>query len=176
MARQPPLQFFPDPVIRPLRQIFIRSALEIKARDLWTTHTVESETALMVAVDQFFGRRRCLRQNAEPCERKIPLIDRQRVFNARATHPVKSVATRNKIALNFRRFAMIVKSYLRGGGIKVMNSDTFAFKESLPSGFQPRRDKVFHHFLLGVDRDPVPRECFEIDTMPSPSEANFHAV
>ena len=71
---------------------------------------------------------------------------------------------------------MVVKSYLRGCGIEVVNGDALSFKENFSVGTETCRDQIFHNFLLGVDRDTVPRQGFEIDAMPLLSETNFHAI
>jgi hypothetical protein len=89
---------------------------------------------------------------------------------------VKTVAACNEIAKDLRRFAIVAKSNLRCFGIEVVNSDTFSLKENLAFYSESRCDKVFHNFLLGIDRDTAPRQGIEIDAMPLPSETNLNAV
>src|SRR5579863_4812996 len=71
---------------------------------------------------------------------------------------------------------MVEKSYLRCCGIEVVNGHTLSLKENLALCSQPRRDQVFHNFLLGIDCDAAARQGFEIDAMPLLSETNFHAI
>src|SRR6202041_925949 len=115
-------------------------------------------------------------QNAEPGERKNPFIDNQGIFYARATDSVKTVAARDEITKHLRRLAVVVKSYLRCCGIEFVNGDTLSFKENFSVCSKTCRDEIFHNFLLGVDRDAVPRQCFEVDAMPLLSETDFHAI
>src|SRR6266542_773427 len=55
LTRQANLQLLPDSFIRPVRDIFIRRALQIQSCDLRRTHAVQSKPAMVVAVDQFLG-------------------------------------------------------------------------------------------------------------------------
>ncbi len=71
---------------------------------------------------------------------------------------------------------MVVKPDLRRIAIEVVNRDTFRFEENLSLCSEPCRNEVFHNFLLRIDRDPAPRQGFEIDAMSLPSETNFNAI
>ena len=57
-----------------------------------------------------------------------------------------------------------------------MNAYILSLEENLASGFESRRDEVFHNFLLRVDRDRAAGQFLEIDAMTASIEANFHAV
>jgi hypothetical protein len=89
---------------------------------------------------------------------------------------VKAIAACDEVAKDLRRFATVVKSYLRGCGIEVVNRNILSFKENLALGCEPRRYEVLHDLLLRIDRDTAPRQGFEIYAMPLFPEANFHTI
>ena len=68
------LQFVPDAVVGPEREIFVGRALQIEAADLRRTHGEKSEAAVVVCVDEFVGRRRGLGEDAEPAERVVAFV------------------------------------------------------------------------------------------------------
>src|ERR1700684_2686827 len=104
------MQFLPDSVVGPLIQILIRLALKIESADLRRPHTEQRETAIVVGVDQFFRRRRRLRQNAQPAKRIYALKRSDSpVRNRRPANSMGTVASRNEIASELLRFAILAK-------------------------------------------------------------------
>lgn len=62
-------QLVPDPLIGPEAELLIRRALQIEPRDRRRANAEERESALVVRVDQFFGRGRRFGQDSQPGER-----------------------------------------------------------------------------------------------------------
>ena len=72
---QASVKFIPDSIVGPLRNVFIRRALQIQSRDSVGAHAEQRETPLVQAVDEFRRRRGGVGQNAEPAEGIDALVD-----------------------------------------------------------------------------------------------------
>src|SRR6202034_4408692 len=93
-ATQASLQFTPDAVIAPLRDILIRGALQIEPRDAWGTHAVQRKTARVVHIDQLLPRRRRLSQDAQPGEGVRAVVDAQcALWEYAAANTVEPITT-----------------------------------------------------------------------------------
>jgi len=94
------LQFFPDAVVGPEREVFLRCALQVEAADFRRTHGEEREAAVMVNVDKFFRSRRRLRQDAEPTEGIVAIVDGEdAVGYSGAGDSVETVAAGDEVAV-----------------------------------------------------------------------------
>src|SRR5919112_6866842 len=62
------LEFFPDPLLRPMVNGVVRITLEIHSLDLWCLGADQSKPALMMGVDEFIRRRTRLGEDAEPAK------------------------------------------------------------------------------------------------------------
>lgn len=69
------LEFFPDAGIRPLREVFTGTALEVKAAKGRGAHAEEGEAAVVIDVNEFLGSGRCIGENAKPGERVVLFVD-----------------------------------------------------------------------------------------------------
>jgi hypothetical protein len=130
----------------------------------------------VVGVNQFVGRRRNFRQDAQPAERINTLVNPQGSGrNRAATNSVKTVAAGDEVALE--------SFVLTGGapefdfgprGIDFVKADGFRFVEELPAGGTASGREIFQDFVLRVDRDRFSAgEIGEINAMPSAIETQF---
>ena len=69
------VQLFPNAIVRPEGQIFVRGALQVEPGDRTATHAQKGEAAIVAGIDQLVRCRLGLRENAEPAERVDLLID-----------------------------------------------------------------------------------------------------
>src|SRR5262249_49530349 len=122
---EPRLQLPPDAIVRPVGDLFVRVGLNVESRDPRRAHAEQSETALVMAIDQLFRWGFGFGQNAEPAERVGPLKDGQRaVRNGCAAYAVRAVAARDEIAVDLPLLARAPKADLRRLAIKVVNAYT----------------------------------------------------
>src|SRR6476620_6988446 len=97
----PALQFVPEALVRPLRDIVVERTLHIIAAAPGRAHGAERKSARVVGIDQLRADRPRLRQDAEPTERIDPLIglDRRRLY-AGAAAAMKTVAASDEVAFD----------------------------------------------------------------------------
>src|ERR1700678_3256717 len=72
---EPERQLVPDAVIGPPADVLAGWDLEVEPAGLGRAHAVQGEAAIVAAVDHLVGRRRGLREDAQPGERVRPLGD-----------------------------------------------------------------------------------------------------
>src|ERR1700688_3954111 len=109
---QPPLQFVPELLVRPLVDMIVERTLHVVAAAVHRAHRAKRKSPRVVRVDQFVADWRRLRQDPEPAERIDPLegLDRRRLY-AGAADAVEAVATGDEIASNLMRNAVLDVSY-----------------------------------------------------------------
>src|ERR1700691_3296934 len=96
------LELPPNLLVAPKRNILVGFALKVEATDVRSPHGEQSESAIMVGINQFFRRRRRLRQNAQPAKRILPhIFDKHSRWNAGTANSVEAVASGDKIATYF---------------------------------------------------------------------------
>jgi len=94
------LQFVPDAIVGPEREVFIGRALQVEAADFRRTHGEKSEAAVVVCVDEFVGGRGSLREDAEPTERIVAFVGGENALrDGGAGDSVEAVATGNEVAV-----------------------------------------------------------------------------
>src|ERR1700690_2228849 len=169
-------QLFPDALIRPLLQVFLRRTLKIKARHLRRTHAHQSKSALVVRVDQLLGSWRNLCQYSQPGKRVGPLMYLQHFRrNRRAADAMKPIASGDKVAGNFMTDSgvLVLNSWL---GIKIFDPHRFRFEEQWRPITQARSDEVLYDLLLGINGDGLAHQILKINPMAFAAEAQLNAV
>src|SRR5262245_50704925 len=119
----------------------MRVALDVESRDLRRAHAEEGEAAFVMAVDQLFGWRFGLGQNAEPAEGVGALVNGQRAFGNRLTaSAVRAVAAGDEIAGDLPLFARPLKANLRRLTVEVAHAHILDIEEYLGAGVEPCLD------------------------------------
>src|SRR4029077_17946575 len=171
------LELLPNSFVGPKPQILIRGALDIKAADLRRAHAEQSETALVISVDQLLRRRRRLRENAQPSEGIIALENRERARgNGGTADAMETVAAGNEIAGQLGFLSFMQEKNPGPRRVKIVDADFFGFKEKRAAESEPCIHEVFDDFALGIDRDGAAGQVREIDAMGAPAEAQINAV
>ena len=121
---QPPLQFVPESVVRPLIDVIVEAALHVIAAAVHRAHGAKRKSPRVIGVDQFVADRRRLRQDPEPAERIDPLegLDRRRL-DAGAADAVKAVAAGDEVAGDLVADAVLDVSDARMIGVEIMRLD-----------------------------------------------------
>jgi len=174
IRREPRAEFFPDPRIRPLRDIFLRRALQIEPRDLGRPHAEQREPPFVIRVNQFFRRRRRLRQDSEPRERIHALVHAKCIFrDRRARDSMRAVAASHKITHQ-------LLSTERDGwfrSVQTIQPNVTHLKVNLTPSVHPRLYQILDYFLLRIHRDRAPgSEVLKIDAIPLAAETQLDAV
>ena len=136
-------QLLPDAIVGPFANIFLGRALKIKAGETRGTHAMESETALVIGVNQLFGGRRGLGQNAEPAEGIGAIEDGESTGgNAGAADAVEAVASGDEITFELVARASVGEIDFRPGlGMswrgrrrEIVNAEVGNFKKQRSAG------------------------------------------
>ncbi len=174
---EPPLQFVPEPLVRPLVDMVVERALQVVAAAVGRTHGAKREAARMVDIDQFIGDRRRLRQNPEPAEWIDPLkrLDRRR-FYAGAADAVKAVAAGDEVACDLMADAVLVVGDARMVGVEIMRLDVGGLIDGGEAGGLARVHQVERHLGLAVDRHRLAGRRMQVDAMTRPAEGELDAV
>ena len=153
-------------------KILVWRALDVQAADLRRAHAEQGEAALMIGVDQLLRRRWRLRENTQPSERIIPLVNGKGACgNGGAADAVKAVAAGNEIAGEFGLLSAVLEKNPRPRSRKVAHADVLDFKKDRRAAGMARVDEVLDNFALCVNRDAAPGQIREIDAMRAPAEA-----
>src|SRR5688572_94901 len=157
-------EFFPDPVVRPLRKVFVRSTLQVQARYRIRTHAEQSEAVGVSTVDEFGRGWRRVGKNTEPPEGINALIDPNTVFrNRRSADAVKTIAPCDEVASDLLRLVVVSEAYLRLVRLEVDYGNVSNLEMQRPSSSHASRDEILHDFVLAVDRDAPSGQCRQID-------------
>ncbi len=176
IAPRPRLQFRPDPVVRPCREVLVRRTLQIQPAQRRRPHRQQCEAALMADIHVLFGRRRRLGQDTQPTERILALEHAQRAGGDRWTaHPVEAVAARDHVAIDRARGAFMPIADARLVGQEVVHADILGLEHDLPADAKSCSDQVLHHVVLAVDHHMLADEIGEIDAMIGTLEPHHHA-
>src|SRR5262249_19605274 len=126
---QPGVQLGPDAVVRPVAHLLIRVALEIEPLQRRGAGADQREATLVVRVDQLVGRRR-LHQNAKPTEGTGPRVFAPRPgWDGRQRDAVAAVATRDEIARQLTRLAVVPEEYPRRRRIQAVQAGVLGLKQ-----------------------------------------------
>src|SRR5690606_4527249 len=94
---QPDCQLLPQPIVRPVLELLIDWNLDVVPAPGWRAHRCESESALVICVNQLLVARRHVCQDAEPSEGILELVmPGHGVRYASAGWPVETVTTGNE--------------------------------------------------------------------------------
>jgi len=176
------LQFVPDAVVGPEREIFVRRALQIEAADFRRTHGEKSEAAVVVCVDEFVGGRRSLGEDAKPAERIVAFVGGKNALrDGGAGDAVEAVAAGDEVTVEAFSGAIEVEGDVGICGVDGVELDVGGFEEKRMIGgdtfSQMGGDEVLDDFMLGVDGDALAvGEFAEVDAMAAIVEAEFDAA
>src|SRR6476659_3619313 len=108
----------------------------------------------MVVVNEFFRGRRRLGQDAQPSEWIDALkFSKHAVRNAGPADAMKTVATRDVIAMHFLLLARHTEPNRGTSGVKAVHADVFCLENKGKARSQARCDEVLDHVMLRVNCD-----------------------
>ena len=169
----------PDAVVGPVVRVGVRLALEVEAAERRRAHAVQREPALVAGVDELLGRRRDLRQDAEPGERirraRTPSA-RPRGIDGRQT-PWKP----SQPAITSQRSSCASPPWVKRIAGRSLSRSSTRTSSASNSGSAPAasraREQVLDDLLLAVHRDAAAAgQLGEVDPVPAPGEAQLDAV
>src|SRR4029077_1335352 len=132
------VQFIPNAVVGPILDILIVVALQIESSQSLRPHRVQRKSAIGIGIDELMIRRRAFGENAEPAEGIIALeYSEHSIRNGRLTHPVKAVATRNEVAIEFLRTACMAEPDFWFLLFEVVDSDVVDFEQQRSAAGEP---------------------------------------
>jgi hypothetical protein len=119
----------------------------------------------MAGIDQLFGARRHVGQDAQPTERVDLLIDAQvRRWQGGTTHAPEAVAAGDEIAAQLMIDSVGPVGQSRPVHPDVMQGDVRRLPDNRSIAGQARRNQVLHHLALAVDRDGLARQPGQVDS------------
>src|SRR5216684_4671343 len=176
-AGEPHVQLLPDARIGPVLDVLVGSALQVKPRQARRAHGVKREAAIVIGIDQLVLGRGRLRQDADPAERVLAVVRRQRGSrNARATNAVEAVAAADEVAGELLVPAAVPETDLRRVACEIVYADVDRLEQDRSAVGQPPRDQVLYHLLLAVDGHALPDQLAEIDVVQGAAEGEIDPV
>ena len=172
------VEFAPDAVIGPEREIFVGRALQIEAADFGRAHGEQCEATIVMYVDEFFGSGRRLGENAEPAEGIVAFVNGE---DARgdgvAGEAVEAVAAGDKVAVEAGAGAAVLEGDVRMRGIERVQLSVGGFEENRFVDGKAGADEILDDFVLGVDGDALASgEIAEVNAMAATVETKFDAT
>src|SRR5215211_847171 len=151
---EPALELVPDPLVRPLVDLFVGPALEVQPGQRGRAHAVQREPTLVVRVDQLVVRRRRLGEDPEPAERVLARELGQHPGRDRpAAGPVVAVAAGDEVTCELAPFPFVDEGDRRRFCIDPGERHVLGLEEQRPPALDPRGYQVLDDLLLPVNRD-----------------------
>ncbi len=176
-AGQARLQLLPNSIVGPLLEVFVRSTLQVQARDLRRTHAVQSEASVVIGVDQFFRRGRRFCQDAEPPEWILTVVDGQSVWrDTWLADAVGPITPGDEVTVDFAGLACMLVVDFWLAAREAFDANVVSLEQDLTAGCEPSLNEIFDHFVLTVNGNRFSGEVFEIDAVALSAETQFDAV
>src|SRR5262249_26155650 len=177
LAADARVQLLPDARVRPVLDVIVGGALQIKPRQGGGTHGVKRETALVVGIDQLMLRRRRFGENPDPAERIFAVIGAKRGRrNARPANPMKAVGAADEIAGELDISPLVAEANFRGAAGDVVDTHVVRLEQNCAAVGKSTRDQIFYDFLLAVDGHAFADEIAEIDVVQGAAECEIDAI
>ena len=172
------MEFAPNAIVRPLRDVFVDFNLKIEPRHRIRAHGKERKAVGMMHVDQFRVDRRRLAENAEPRKRIFAVVGLNRIdWNRRTADAVEAVAAGNEVARDTDAVpGGIDVADRRRIRIECFKCHAAAVKSNFAARGKLQGDEIFYDLLLTVNEHRTAGEALDVDVMAASVEADVDAA